>query len=488
MQTELDRFEALLTDLLEISRFDAGAAVLSADVVDLRDIVDRVVEANARLAESHGVMVTVQAAGEAKAEVDARRIERILRNLLVNAIEHSEGKPVDILIASDQLAVAVAVRDHGVGFEASQAKQVFHRFWRADPARARTVGGSGLGLAIAMEDANLHGGWLTAWGRPGLGAQFRLTLPRRLGMVLRTSPLPLVPRDLVSAVGTRVGDRSDRAAPAEPDRRRGAGAGRGGHRAEPRPTRRRCPDEQPTVAFGRRWRLWSCCWPHSPGVSRCRPAGPIEKVEGQQEACQSCVNVEVAPPAAGDDQRQIVEAYLRATSNYQPNYSIARQFLTQAAAEQWSPEDGVSIYRGTPKVDGESVILEGRLVGSLAPDRTYTARDRALDGGLRPGPGGRRVADRPAARGPDGGGVLLQPVLPGLPGLLHRQRHLAGAAADLPAHAAQPGQRRVGVDDGVAGRAVGVAGAGRGLGDPDRHHAQRGLGDHHQLDRRGGAE
>ncbi|HWJ54347.1 MAG TPA: MtrAB system histidine kinase MtrB, partial [Propionibacteriaceae bacterium] len=204
MQAELDRFEALLTDLLEISRFDAGAAVLSPDVVDLRDIVTRVVEANALLAESHGVTVNVHTAGEAKAEVDGRRIERILRNLLVNAIEHSEARPIDIFVASDQLAVAVAVRDHGVGFEASQAKQVFHRFWRADPARNRTVGGSGLGLAIAMEDANLHGGWLTAWGRPGLGAQFRLTLPRRLGMVLRTSPLPLVPRDLVPAIGSGV--------------------------------------------------------------------------------------------------------------------------------------------------------------------------------------------------------------------------------------------------------------------------------------------
>ncbi|HEV2930471.1 MAG TPA: LpqB family beta-propeller domain-containing protein [Propionibacteriaceae bacterium] len=107
-------------------------------------------------------------------------------------------------------------------------------------------------------------------------------------------------------------------------------------------------------------------------------AGPIERVEGQQEACQSCVNVEVAPPAAGDDQRQIVEAYLRATSNYQPNYSVARQFLTKAAAERWSPEDGVSIYRGSPAVSDETVRLEGRLVGSLAPDRTYTAQDKQL--------------------------------------------------------------------------------------------------------------
>ena len=205
LQTELDRFEALLTDLLEISRFDAGAAVLSTDVADIGDIVAQVVEDTARLAESHGVVITVETAKPALAEVDARRIERILRNLLVNAIEHSEGNPITILIDSDDAAVAVAVRDHGIGFEANQARQVFHRFWRADPARARTVGGTGLGLAIAMEDANLHGGWLTAWGRPGLGAQFRLTLPKVSGGVLEASPLPMVPRDLVGPIASRAG-------------------------------------------------------------------------------------------------------------------------------------------------------------------------------------------------------------------------------------------------------------------------------------------
>ena len=211
LQTELDRFEALLTDLLEISRFDAGAAVLSRSRVDLLDVVKRVVDAHAHFAASAGTVVTVTAEGPTTAEVDARRIERIIRNLLVNAIEHGEGRPVDIHLAGDDHAVAIAVRDHGVGFEANQARQVFHRFWRADPARARTVGGTGLGLAIAMEDANLHRGWLTAWGRPGLGAQFRLTLPRAAGVILESSPLPLVPRDLASIVPPRVED-TDRAA------------------------------------------------------------------------------------------------------------------------------------------------------------------------------------------------------------------------------------------------------------------------------------
>jgi two-component system, OmpR family, sensor histidine kinase MtrB len=204
LQKELDRFEALLGDLLEISRFDAGAAQLSVEEVDLRDLVHRVVDANVQLAETNNTEINVHESGEAKAEVDARRIERILRNLLVNAIEHSEGHPIDILIESDDAAVAIAVRDHGVGFEASQARQVFHRFWRGDASRARAVGGTGLGLAIAMEDANLHGGWLTAWGRPAMGAQFRLTLPRKVGAILETSPLPLVPRDLVGPGGARL--------------------------------------------------------------------------------------------------------------------------------------------------------------------------------------------------------------------------------------------------------------------------------------------
>lgn len=201
LQGELDRFEALLGDLLEISRFDAGAAELTREAADLRELVASEVEAQQAFARRSGTKLRISATGPSTAEVDVRRVRRILRNLITNAIEHGEGRPIDILIAGDDKAVAVAVRDHGVGFEASQVKQVFHRFWRADPARNRTVGGTGLGLSIAMEDARLHGGWLNAWGRPGQGAQFRLTLPRQAGAVLEISPLPVIPRDL--AVGLR---------------------------------------------------------------------------------------------------------------------------------------------------------------------------------------------------------------------------------------------------------------------------------------------
>jgi two-component system sensor histidine kinase MtrB len=196
LQTQLDRFEELLGDLLEISRFDAGAAVLDAEPVDLRALVHRVVESNAVLAERKGSEVRiVEPDLPCVAEIDPRRIERILRNLVVNSIEHSEGRPVVVKVAASPDAVAVAVRDYGVGLKPGESSLVFGRFWRADPARARTTGGTGLGLAISLEDARLHHGWLQAWGEPGGGSQFRLTLPRAAGSELLRSPIPLEPED-----------------------------------------------------------------------------------------------------------------------------------------------------------------------------------------------------------------------------------------------------------------------------------------------------
>jgi two-component system sensor histidine kinase MtrB len=198
LMTQLDRFESLLADLLEVSRFDAGAAVLDIDAADLRDVVGRVVEGLRPLADARGSTVgVVLPAQPVLAEIDARRVERIVRNLVGNAIEHGEGAPIVVTVAANTQSVAVVVRDHGVGLTPAQARMVFNRFWRADPARARSTGGTGLGLAIALEDAHLHGGWLQVWGDPHDGASFRLTLPRRAGVVLTTSPLSLVPADAV---------------------------------------------------------------------------------------------------------------------------------------------------------------------------------------------------------------------------------------------------------------------------------------------------
>ncbi|MFD4400453.1 MtrAB system histidine kinase MtrB [Kitasatospora sp. NPDC058478] len=196
LQGQLDRFESLLADLLEISRFDAGAAILDGEPVDLRDIVARVVEAADPLAQAKGSAVVIRGDGEpVVAEVDSRRIERILRNLVVNALEHGEGRDVVVRLGSADGAVAVGVRDYGIGLKPGEASRVFHRFWRADPSRVRTTGGTGLGLSIAVEDAHLHGGWLQAWGEPGGGSHFRLTLPRTRGGEISRAPFRLEPED-----------------------------------------------------------------------------------------------------------------------------------------------------------------------------------------------------------------------------------------------------------------------------------------------------
>ncbi len=194
MYEELDRFEALLGDLLEISRYDAGVARLEVETVDLRTIVDSSVAGTRHLALQKGCDVVVHAAlTPVLADVDPRRIERILRNLIGNAIDHSEGRPVVIRIASDGTAAIVSVRDQGVGLRPGEAGLVFNRFWRGDPSRSRLTGGTGLGLAISLEDARLHGGWLQAWGERGHGALFRLTVPLRAGSVLPNRPGPLEP-------------------------------------------------------------------------------------------------------------------------------------------------------------------------------------------------------------------------------------------------------------------------------------------------------
>ena len=191
---QTERFEALLTDLLEISRHDANVATLDAEPADMCDIVRGSAADAQQLAERRGCRIEFRLPAEACiAEVDRRRVERILRNLLVNAVEHGEGRDVVVTVAADSDAVAVAVRDHGVGLGPGEEQLVFERFWRADPARARTTGGTGLGLAISLEDAHLHGGWLQAWGERGRGSVFRLTVPVVAGQPIAGSPLPLGP-------------------------------------------------------------------------------------------------------------------------------------------------------------------------------------------------------------------------------------------------------------------------------------------------------
>ena len=192
--SELDRFEGLLNDLLEISRHDAGVAELSVEAVDLRATVNSALGNVGHLADEAAIELQVDLPDNPViAEVDPRRVERILRNLIANAIDHAEHQSVQIRMAADEDTVAVTVRDFGVGLRPGEEKLVFSRFFRSDPSRVRRSGGTGLGLAISIEDARLHQGRLEAWGEPGKGACFRMTLPLVRGHKVTTSPLPLKP-------------------------------------------------------------------------------------------------------------------------------------------------------------------------------------------------------------------------------------------------------------------------------------------------------
>ncbi|MDO4044707.1 MtrAB system histidine kinase MtrB [Clavibacter michiganensis] len=196
LHTQVERFETLLADLLEISRFDAGAVDLVTEPTNLVRLVEDSIEEFEGLAAQKGSELRLVApGGYFDAEMDARRVRRIVTNLVGNAVDHGEGRPIVITVDSDRDAVALAVRDYGVGMTHEEMGHVFDRFWRADPSRQRTTGGTGLGLAISLEDTNLHHGWLQLWSRPGEGSCFRLTLPRRPDVPLDSSPVALPPDD-----------------------------------------------------------------------------------------------------------------------------------------------------------------------------------------------------------------------------------------------------------------------------------------------------
>ena len=176
---QIRRFQEMLADLLEISRFDAGYAALDLTEGDVREPISQAVEQIASIAETKQVPLNVHLPNmEVLACVDARRICRIVRNLLANAIDFAEGRPVEVRLAVNRAMVVISVRDYGVGMTASQCERIFDRFWRGDPSRARTTGGTGLGMAIVLADVRLHGGDISVRSQMGKGTWFLVTLPR----------------------------------------------------------------------------------------------------------------------------------------------------------------------------------------------------------------------------------------------------------------------------------------------------------------------
>ena len=185
--SQIERFESLLTDLLEVSRFDAQAAVMEIEETDLVALVKETID---YVHPSQDRIVNLQApSSPIMVDVDPRRIKRIIRNLISNALDHRENQKIDVRIVETENEVSVGVRDYGTGFNYTDRKMLFERFWRADSSRARSTGGTGLGLSISLEDAKLHQGEIDVWGERGRGAHFVLTIPKFAGGSIESRPI-----------------------------------------------------------------------------------------------------------------------------------------------------------------------------------------------------------------------------------------------------------------------------------------------------------
>ncbi|MFF8960623.1 ATP-binding protein [Streptomyces sp. NPDC014894] len=169
---ETRKIARLVEDLMEVSRFDAGAAPLDAENLDLRAIVSKTLRLRG-WADDERVGTDLPA--PVPVHADPRRVDVVLANLIGNALRHG-SPPVTVSARVEDDQAVVTVTDHGPGIPADVLPHVFERFYKADAARARSEG-SGLGLAIAQENALLHGGVLTAGNAPGRGAVFTLALP-----------------------------------------------------------------------------------------------------------------------------------------------------------------------------------------------------------------------------------------------------------------------------------------------------------------------
>ena len=295
LHAQTERFEVLLADLLEMSRYDAGAVQLEVEPTNLVRLVEDAIEAVMPLADEKDTEIRLVApGGYFEAEVDARRIRRILQNLLGNAIDHGEGRPIVVYVDSDADAVAIAVRDYGVGLAAADMARVFDRFWRADPSRQRSTGGTGLGLAISQEDAIVHGGELDVWSEPGRGSCFRLTIPRHRGEL-------------------------HRAVAARPAARRRHRPGREEATAVSAARRSRM------TRAGRAWRALAVCWR---GASASRPAGASRprRSTGRRRPRTRCSPARRRRPRtpARRDHRRVPPRRSRPAGQLQ----VAREYLT----------------------------------------------------------------------------------------------------------------------------------------------------------------
>jgi signal transduction histidine kinase len=176
IRTQTDILSGLVEDLFELARIDAGALSLELRDTRLEALVTRCLSSLEPEAKARGVELAGR--GDAVVRIAPDKVERVLMNLLANAVRHSPPRSeVAVVVEPDTDHVVVSVEDMGQGIAVGAAERMFDRFWRADESRARTSGGAGLGLAIARGLVQAHGGTIWAENREGGGARVTFTLP-----------------------------------------------------------------------------------------------------------------------------------------------------------------------------------------------------------------------------------------------------------------------------------------------------------------------
>ncbi len=175
-----NRLNAIIEDLLSLSRLEHSEGEIPRNRTDLRFIVRRVADACVRAAAEKEITVEHHSEGYCEAEVSASLIEQALVNLIDNAIKYGDhGTAVTITLRGEPKRVSIAVSDNGPGIVPTALPRIFERFYRVDRARSRAMGGTGLGLAIVKHIALAHGGTVEVDSTVGLGSTFTIVLPRR---------------------------------------------------------------------------------------------------------------------------------------------------------------------------------------------------------------------------------------------------------------------------------------------------------------------
>ena len=178
IRTQTEILSALVEDLFELARIDAGALTLELRDTPVGELVSRCLSSVDAEARAREVGLRARVSADAVVRIAPDKVERVLMNLLANAVRHSQRHgEVAVVVEPDTDHVVVAVEDTGDGLEADASQRMFDRFWRADESRTRSSGGAGLGLAIARGLVQAHGGTIWAENRAGGGARVAFTLP-----------------------------------------------------------------------------------------------------------------------------------------------------------------------------------------------------------------------------------------------------------------------------------------------------------------------